>query len=229
MSRSKVLAWCLAAICLAGGVAQQTAFAQHGHGGGHHSGGHGGGHHFGGHSGHHSGGWGGGYGGGHHHHSGFGGWGGYGGYYPSYGYGGGYGLGGYSGYGNGSYYSQPIQTYSYIAPQPVYSMPVGPTPDGGEIVLFSPANTPGDVEYALNGARYTMRPGSVQRFTNDRTWTIELAPTNGQPPLRYTLVSSRYKFKPSANGMAVFQTQDAPGTASQATNLPPAPVPMPLN
>ena len=108
-------------------------------------------------------------------------------------------------------------------------MPAGPTPDGGEIMLFSPANTPGEVEYALNGVRYTMRPGSVQRFTNDRTWTIELAPANGQSPLRYTLVSSRYKFKPSANGMAVFQTQDAPGTASQATSLPPAPVPMPLN
>ncbi|MBC8114310.1 MAG: hypothetical protein H7062_08035 [Candidatus Saccharimonas sp.] len=230
MSRSKVWAWSLMAAMVLGGIADQTAFAQFGGRGG--------------------GGWGGG------GRSGFsagyspryglslnygnGGYGrGYGGYGRGYGnYGRGYGYGGYGGYGSGSYYSQPYYSQpsyyttqpSYYTTQPSYSsLPAGPTPDGGEIVLFSATNTPGDVAYTLNGVSYLMKPGTTQRFTNDRTWTIEVAPAHGQSPQRYTLVSGRYKFKPLANGIALVQTQDLPGGTEQATGLAPAPVPAASN
>ena len=41
-----------------------------------------------------------------------------------------------------------------------------------------------------------------QRFTNDRTWIIEVSPSAGQTQQRFTLASGRYKFKPAANGIA---------------------------
>lgn len=213
MSLSKVFGWGLAAAMLFGGLADQTAFAQRGRGGG----------------------WGGGRGG-------F-----YGSYSPNYGlnfgYGrGGYGWGGYGrgyggyygrgwGYGNGYYYNQP---YYYSQPyysqpvytQPVHTMPSAPTFDGGEIVLFTTPDVPGDVQYTLNGVAYQLRPGSVQRFRNDRLWTIEVASGVGQSPQQFTLVSGRYKFKPTANGIALVSTQDLPGVSQQATSLP-APVPAP--
>ena len=159
--------------------------------------------------------------------------------YGRYGYGPGlgYGLGGYGpGYGYG--YGPPpvvVRPYPVYQPQPVYVQPQyiqqptvvsTPTPlaDGGEILLFSPASNPGDVRYTLNGNPYTMPPGTKQRFVNDRTWTIEFESSPGRVA-QYTLISSRYKFKPSDAGLGLFQTQDLPESASPG--LPAAPIPNP--
>ena len=212
MSRCKLWALGLTAVMLLGGVVDQTAFAQRGGRGGWGGGG---------------GGWYGGYSPRYGLSFGYGngGYGGYRGGYGSRGYGGyrGYGYGGYGYPGYGGYYSQPYYQPSYS--QPVYTQPAYTAPiyDGGEIVLFSAANMPGDVQYTLNGVPYQMKPGSVQRFTNDRTWTIEVATGSGQSPQQFTLVSGRYKFKPLANGIALVQTQDLPGSGQQAANLAPAP------
>lgn len=160
---------------------------------------------------------------------------GYGGY-PGYGYGyGGYPRYGYGGYGYGSNYNQPYYSQQYYS-QPVYTQPAdvvysqptnsvsnAPIFDGGEIVVFSAADTPNTVRYTLNGELYELRPGEVQRFTNDRTWTIEIANASGQSPLRYTLSTGRYKFKQMSNGIGLFQTQDLPGVSQQATVAPPVP------
>ncbi len=165
--------------------------------------------------------------------------------YGGYGYGPGYGYG--SGYGYG--YGPPavvVRPYPVYQPQPVYVQPqyvqpqyiqqpavvresytsVTPSPlaDGGEILLFSPASNPGDVRYTLNGIPYTMSPGTKQKFTNDRTWTIEFESSPGRVA-QYTLISSRYKFKPSDAGLGLFQTQDLPESARQT--LPAAPIPNP--
>ena len=231
----------MVAACLMVGISAQMPLA-YGHGGGHGGGGHGGGggHMGGGHSGgghmgggHHTG------GGGHHHHH-YGGGGFYGGgFYPGFGsyYGSGYGLGyGSRYYGNGygynspSYYSQPmVQSYPVYATQQYGISTPQYVPDGGEIVLFSPASVTTDIPYTLNGIPYAMKPNSVQRFTNDRQWTIEFPSTgNGSASLRYSLVTGRYKFKPSGSGMGLFQTQDPPDTPTPAT-LAPAPTPSPPN
>jgi hypothetical protein len=83
------------------------------------------------------------------------------------------------------------------------------TYDGGEIVLFSPPDNSQESQYTLNGVAYSMKPGSVQRFANDRNWTIEVNRGNGQS-MKYTLSTGRYKFKPSSGGIALFTTQDQP-------------------
>ena len=219
-------------------------------GGGHHMGG-GGGHHYGGGGYGGYGGFGGFYGG----YGGFGGYyGGYPGYGYGYGLGSGYGYGNY-GYGSGAYYAQPIystynqpiySTYNQpIYSTPAYSQPVysnsniysGSSPvvtsspqvvyDGGEIVLFSPPSNTQDVQYTLNGAAYTMKPGALQKFSNDRNWTIDVSLGNGQS-VKYTLSTGRYKFKQSDAGMGLFTTQDQPGTQSVTpSTIAPAPAPMP--
>ena len=175
------------------------------------------------------------------------GYGGYG-YGPGLGYGLGYGSGYGSGYGPGYGYGPApviVRPYPVYQPQPVYvqpqvqsqsiqrpafvgesHVPVSPTPlaDGGEILLFSPATNSDDVRYTLNGNPYTMAPGTKQKFTNDRTWTIEFESSPGRVS-QYTLTSSRYKFKPSDAGLGLFQTQDLPESASPG--LPAAPIPNP--
>lgn len=175
-------------------------------------------------------------GGGGHHYGG-------GGYYGGSGfYGGGlgfYGLGfgsGYYGsryYGSGYGYSNPYyyNNNQYYYSQPVYSTPqyVAPTPslpapDGGQVVLFVPADAANGVQYTINGESFALKPGESQTITNDRRLTIEFPPTSGgQIALRYTLLTGRYKFKPSGTGMGLFQTQDAVPTAQVA----PPPVPQP--
>ena len=161
-------------------------------------------------------------------------------YGPGYG---GYGYGPGFGYGSGYGYGPPpviVRPYPVYQPQPVYAqpqyipqpavvresyVPTTPSPlaDGGEILLFSPASNPGDVRYTLNGHPYTMAPGTKQKFTNDRTWTIEFESSPGRVS-QYTLTSSRYKFKPSDAGLGLFQTQDLPESAQ---GLPAAPIPSP--
>lgn len=222
------------AVCFsAGGV----VFAK---GGGHGGGGHGGGH--GGHSGgHHSGGH---HSSGHHHYSGGHHYGG--GRYYSGGYGLNYGGYGYYGYGNGYYYPQvystyysqgvmnpaciqggcPVSTYTSVSPVVQTSMSQV-MPDGRDIVLFNPVETGKEIQYSLNGSPYLIKPGGVQTFPNDRTWTIDMDTGTGQH-LRYTLESRRYKFKLTQAGMGVFSTLDQPaGSGVAPANVSPAPSPAP--
>ena len=118
----------------------------------------------------------------------------------------------------------------YVQPQPQYSptpvLPAAPSPyaDGGEIVLFSPSTTTSDIRYTLNGHQYTMRPGTKQRFTNDRTWTVQFESHPGHL-VSYTLHSVHYKFKQTESGLGLFQTHDTPEATQPG--LPPAPIPNP--
>ena len=127
-------------------------------------------------------------------------------------------------------YVQPQQQY---LTQPQYlTTTAGPTPitDGGEVLLFSPSTNQSDVHYALNGHRFTMPPGTKQRLTNDRVWTIQFESSPGQLAT-YTLSSSRYKFKPTDGGTGLFETQDTPEVVQPGLpptpGLPPAPIPNP--
>ena len=108
--------------------------------------------------------------------------------------------------------------------------------DNGEIVIFSPPTNTVDVQYSLNGVSYTMKPGSMQKFTNDRIWIVNFNVGNGQST-KYTLSTGRYKFKQSDVGIGLFLTQQSPEAPapvpepdSKATpaNEPSAPVPMPV-
>lgn len=213
-------------------------------GGGHTGGGAhmGGGHHYV-NSGHHYGGTYGGFGG---FYGGIGGLGFYGGS-PGYGYGN-YGA------GNGYYYTQPVYSQPVYTPtvygQPVYSnsvstsnFPVLTSPpvtssasqvvyDNGEIVLFSPPGNTQDVQYILNGTAFTMKPGTMQKFTNDRTWTIDVNMGSGQT-VKYTLSTGYFKFKQSESGVGLFSTKDQPEVAapvpeSLSTEKPETKTPAPM-
>lgn len=131
------------------------------------------------------------------------------------------------------------QTFS--GSSPVVTTPIEPqassmSPDGqGEILLFSPPTNSVDVSYLLNGVTYTMKPGTLQRFANDRTWVIEVNPGTDQS-VKYTLSSGRFKFKQAEAGIGLFSTKEGPETPApvpepvpteEPVPVPPAPVPMP--
>ena len=139
-------------------------------------------------------------------------------------------------------YGGAIPSRIYPDSSPVQSTPVvtesSPqiTFDNGEILLFSPPTNTVDAQYSLNGVSYTMKPGSMQKFTNDRIWIINVNLGGGQNT-KYTLSTGRYKFKQSEAGLGLFATQQSPETPapvptpdSSATPAieHPAPVPMPV-
>lgn len=110
------------------------------------------------------------------------------------------------------------------------------TYDNGEIVIFSPPTNAVDVQYSLNGVSYTMKPGSMQKFTNDRIWIVNFTVGNGQTT-KYTLASGRYKFKQSEAGIGLYQTQQSPeapapvpqpDSSATPANEQTAPIPMPV-
>jgi hypothetical protein len=99
--------------------------------------------------------------------------------------------------------------------------------DNGEIILFSPPSNTIDVQYSLNGVSYTMKPGTMQKFTNDRAWVIDVNPGTGQNA-KFTLSTGNFKFKQSDKGMGLFTTKDLPEAPAPVPDPVPAPVPDPL-
>ena len=112
--------------------------------------------------------------------------------------------------------SSQVATVLKINPAPPQA-----TYDNGEIVIFSPPTNTREVQYALNGATYTMKPGTLQKFSNDRVWKIETS-LNGQS-VKYTLSAGRYKFSQYGNVMNLYTTKEQP----EAPVTPPPPVPAP--
>jgi hypothetical protein len=125
-----------------------------------------------------------------------------------------------------------------VAPK-VNPAPPQATYDNREILIFSPPTNTRDVQYALNSATYTMKPGTLQKFTNDRVWTIETN-VNGQA-VKYNLSAGRYKFSQYGNVMNLYTTKENPESPAAASSLPsipappapasdtPAPSPMPVD
>ena len=94
--------------------------------------------------------------------------------------------------------SYSLATPSVVSPGPASSSAISPAPsvayDNGEIVIFSPPTNSREIQYTLNGAPYTMKPGTLQKFKNDRTWVVEVNPGSGQST-KFTLSAGRFKFK----------------------------------
>lgn len=99
--------------------------------------------------------------------------------------------------------------------------------DQGEILIFSPPTNNREISYTLNGAPYTMKPGTLQRFRNDRNWVIEVN-LAGAGDSRYSLATGNYKFKETDTGMHLYTTKENPETPSAPTpEAPPALDPVP--
>ena len=140
------------------------------------------------------------------------------------------------------YFDGSSSNRTYAGSSPIFTSPavtaaIPPVSfDNGEIVLFSPPTNTSDVQYSLNGVSYTMTPGTLQKFANDRSWTIDVNLGNGQHA-KYSLSTGRFKFKQAETGMGLYSTQESPeapapipepDASSTPANDPPAPVPMPV-
>jgi hypothetical protein len=107
---------------------------------------------------------------------------------------------------------------SYSSPAPRYGAPLAPVfgsplyrnpralspapvtrPSRGAITIVHDKEAASDIRYTLNGATYTIKPGYVQKFEDDRTWVIAFdagdAKRESKKELRYTLATGTYSFQ----------------------------------
>ena len=94
----------------------------------------------------------------------------------------------------------------------------------GEIKLMFPKSSAASLSYQLNGTVYTIKPGYVQTFADDRVWTIEfLRGGNRSQVLRYQLTAGTYLFDADENGWDLKQAPAAEVIAAPAPVPPPVP------
>ena len=100
-----------------------------------------------------------------------------------------------------------------------------------EIKLMFPKNASGALSYMLNGTVYSINPGYVQTFADDRVWTIEfLRRGNRSQVMRYQLTTGNYVFDSDENGWDLKRAPVAPAADVTSQSPPltaPAPAPVP--
>lgn len=93
---------------------------------------------------------------------------------------------------------------------------------GATIKLVCPKTAGGPLSYSLNGHVYSIQPGYVQTFRDDRPWTLQFKRGGeGSEIASYPLQAGTYTFAVGANGWELQQ----PGAVTEG--LPPAPLPDP--
>ena len=115
----------------------------------------------------------------------------------------------------------------------------------GQIKLMFPQGATSELSYMLNGTVYSIKPGYVQTFVEDRIWTIEfLRAGNRSQQMRYQLKAGTYLFTFDETGWDLRQAiavatevQPSPGIPSSQvvpptrviapTPPPPTPAPTP--
>ncbi|MEI8018689.1 MAG: hypothetical protein WCH39_10860 [Schlesneria sp.] len=118
-----------------------------------------------------------------------------------------------------------------------------PVSRAGEIKLMFPQGATSELSYMLNGTVYSIKPGYVQTFVEDRIWTIEfLRAGNRSQQMRYQLKAGTYLFTFDETGWDLRQAiavaaeaQPSPGVPSSqvapptrvVTPTPPTPAPTP--
>ena len=94
-----------------------------------------------------------------------------------------------------------------------------------EIQLVCPKESRQPLAYLLNGTTYTIKPGYLQTFPDDRQWTIAfLRSGNNSEIMRYDLTAGTYRFVADENGWDLKQ-YPSPATKME---LPPSPAPAEL-
>ena len=118
-----------------------------------------------------------------------------------------------------------------------------PASRAGEIKLMFPQGATSELSYMLNGTVYSIKPGYVQTFAEDRIWTIEfLRAGNRSQQMRYQLKAGTYLFTFDETGWDLKQAvavaaevQPSPGIPSSQVApptravipTPPTPAPTP--
>lgn len=139
----------------------------------------------------------------------------------------------------------PIYPYTYVTPttQPpvvIETKPLSatartstghPTPVAtneqirgqSQIQLICPKESRQPLSYMLNGTTYTIKPGYVQTFPDDRPWTIAfLRAGSGSEVMQYQLGAGTYRFVPDQGG---WHLEQYPQPAAK-TEIPPSPAPL---
>lgn len=101
--------------------------------------------------------------------------------------------------------------------------------EASEIQLMFPKTASAPLSYMLNGTSYSIKPGYVQKFPDDRVWTIEfLRGGNRSQVMRYQLTAGNYLFDANEDGWDLKRAlpAQAPAPAAQPP-VPPPPVPAP--
>ena len=133
---------------------------------------------------------------------------------------------------------QPSQPPVVIEAKKISSNPIGgsqtPQPGKiggpGEIKLMYPQSASSSLSYMLNGTVYSIKPGYIQTFANDRVWTIEFLRNGNQSQvMRYQLSAGTFVFDADQNGWDLKQAPMATVVSPPAPPpLPPPPAPAPV-
>ncbi len=123
------------------------------------------------------------------------------------------------------------------------SVAAQPASRAGEIKLMFPQGATSELSYMLNGTAYSIKPGYVQTFVEDRIWTIEfLQAGNRSQQMRYQLKAGTYLFAYDETGWDLKQAVTSIPVSQPATNVaspsvvpaapsviptPPTPAPIP--
>ena len=92
-----------------------------------------------------------------------------------------------------------------------------------QIQLTCPKESRQPLSYILNGTSYTIKPGYMQTFPDDRPWTIAfLRAGSGSEVLQYELTAGNYRFVADQGG---WHLEQYPQPATR-TAVPPSPVPI---
>lgn len=96
--------------------------------------------------------------------------------------------------------------------------------DGGVIRIHNPADSIGEVKFAVNGTALSVRPGETKSILNDRLLKVEFDTGGPAGYIRYTVRTGTYKFKVSDTGWNLFRAADQ----SLVADVPPGPGPFPM-
>lgn len=83
-------------------------------------------------------------------------------------------------------------------------------PSRGKIEIRHAANAKEDLTYALNGSTYTIRPGYLQKFDEDRLWILSLGEKTTLPKSRYTLAAGTFQFGKGEKGWELHAVSSDP-------------------
>ena len=100
-----------------------------------------------------------------------------------------------------------------------------PASRAGEIKLMFPQGATSELSYMLNGTVYSIKPGYVQTFVEDRIWTIEfLRAGNRSQQMRYQLKAGTYLFVFDETGWDLRQAVNSVPILKPSPNLASPPV-----
>lgn len=93
---------------------------------------------------------------------------------------------------------------------PVPAAATGTTPSSGKITIFNRPTNRFQMVYALNDQPYTMKPGDVQEFDNDRTWNIQFLGSSTGDVSSFPLDSGIYEFMLGEKGVELWIAEGLP-------------------